>query len=61
MNAIIYQSDYDGLNRRLDTVDRTLAWLETKGRSSRRLDGEKAELMRRLLRLEDLIEYDKLD
>ena len=32
MNAIIHQAEYAFLTKRLDTIDRTLAWLETKGR-----------------------------
>ena len=65
MNAVIYEAEYDCLNRRLDTIDRTLAWLETKGRrwsgAAKRLAAEKTDLMRRQLAIEDLTGYDELD
>ena len=65
MNAVIYREEYDGLNRRLDTIDRTLAWLDAKGRSwsrrARNLAREKADLIRRQLQIEDLTAYDDLD
>ncbi len=65
MNAVIYEAEYDGLNRRLDTIDRTLAWLEAKGRrwsgAARRLAAEKTDLLRRQLQIEDLTGYDDLD
>ncbi len=65
MNAVIYEAEYDGLNRRLDTIDRTLAWLDIKGRrwsrAARALTAEKTDLMRRQLAIEDLTGYDDLD
>ncbi len=65
MNAVIYEAEYDSLNRRLDTIDRTLAWLETKGcrwsGAARRLAAEKTDLMRRQLAIEDLTGYDDID
>ena len=65
MNAIIYEAEYDSLNRRFDTIDRTLAWLDTKGRrwsrAAHRLAAEKTDLLRRQLQIEDLTGYDDLD
>ena len=65
MNAIIYQAEYAFLTKRLDTVDRTLAWLETKGRRftrlARELAREQSDLARRLMHIEDLTAYDLID
>lgn len=48
MNAMIYQTEYAFLTKRLDIVDRTLAWLEGKGRrftrTARDLGQEQADL-----------------
>lgn len=47
MIAIIYLAECETLNRRLDTIDLTHAWLETKGRgctqSARELAREKGQ------------------
>ena len=65
MNAMIYQAEYAFLTKRLDTVDRLLAWLESKGcrftRTARDLTQEQANLARRLLQIEDLNAYDEID
>ena len=65
MNAIIYQAEYTFLTKRLDTIDRTMAWLEAKGRrftrTARELDQEQADLARRLMHIEDLTAYDAVD
>ena len=65
MNAMIYQAEYAFLTKRLDTVDRLLAWLESKGRrftrTARDLTQEQANLARRLLQIEDLTAYDEID
>ena len=65
MNAIIYQAEYTFLMKRLDTIDRTLAWLEAKGckftRTARELVQEQADLARRLMHIEDLTAYDTID
>jgi len=65
VNAMIYQAEYAFLTKRLDTVDRLLAWLESKGcrftRTARDLTQEQANLARRLLQIEDLNAYDEID
>ena len=65
MNAMIYQAEYAFLTKRLDTVDRLLAWLESKGRrftsTARDLAQEQADLARRLQQIEDLTGYDEID
>ena len=65
MNAIIYQAEYAFLTTRLDTIDRTLARLEAKGRrftrTARELAQEQADLARRLMHIEDLTAYDTID
>ena len=65
MNAMIYQAEYAFLTKRLDTVDRLLAWLDSKGRrftrTARELAQEQADLGRRLLQIEDLTAYDEID
>jgi len=65
MNAIIYQAEYAFLTKRLDAVERTIAWLESRGcrftRTARDLTQEQVDLGRRLLQIEDLTAYDKLD
>ncbi len=65
MNAVIYEAEYDGLNQRLDTIDRTLAWLDAKGRrwsrAARALAAEKTDLLRRQLAIDDLTAYDDLN
>ena len=64
-NAIIYQADYAFLTKRLEAVERTLAWLESRGRRftrpARDLTQEQADLGRRLLQIEDLTAYDEVD
>jgi len=65
MNAIIYHTEYAFLTKRLDAVERTLAWLESRGRrftrTARELNQEQVDLGRRLLQIEDLTAYDELD
>ena len=65
MNAMIYQAEYAFLTKRLDTVDRLLAWVESKGcrftRTARDLTQEQANLARRLLQIEDLTAYEEID
>jgi len=65
MNAIIYQAEYAFLTKRLDAVERTLAWLESRGRrftrTARELSQEQVDLGRRLLQIEDLTAYEELD
>lgn len=64
MNAIIYQAEYTFLTKRLDAVERTLAWLESRGRrftrTARELSQDQVDLSRRLLQIEDLTAYDEL-
>ena len=64
-NAIIYHAEYAFLTKRLDTIGRTLAWLEAKGRrftrTARELVQEQSDLARRLMHVEDLTEYDTID
>ena len=64
-NAIIYQAEYAFLTKRLDAVERTLAWIESRGRRftrpARDLTQEQADLGRRLLQIEDLPAYDEVD
>lgn len=63
-NAIIYQAEYAFLTKRLDAVERTLAWLESRGRRftrpARDLTQQQADLGRRLLQIEDLTAYDEV-
>jgi hypothetical protein len=63
-NAIIYQAEYAFLTKRLDAVERTLAWLESRGRRFTRpapdLTQQQADLGRRLLQIEDLTAYDEV-
>ena len=65
MNAITYQAEYAFLTKRLDTVEGTLAWLESRDRRftriARDLTQEQAGLGRRLLQIEDLTAYDEAD
>ena len=65
MNTMIYQAEYAFLTKRLDTVERLLAWFESKGRrftrTARDLAQEQANLARRLLQIEDLNAYDEID
>ena len=65
MNAIIYQAEYAFLTKRLDTIDRMLAWLEAKGRRftrcARELAQEQSNLARRLMHIEELTAYDTVD
>lgn len=65
MNAITYQAEYAFLTKRLDAVERTVDWLESRGRRFTRtapdLTQEQADLGRRLLQIEDLTAYDKHD
>ena len=65
MNAMIYQAEYAFLTKRLDAVDRLLAWPESKGRrftrTARDLAQEQADLARRLLQIEELTAYDEVD
>jgi len=65
VNAMIYQAEYAFLTQRLDTVDRLLAWLDSKGRrftrTTRDLAQEQANLAHRLLQIEDLTAYDEID
>ena len=61
---VLYQAEYAFLTKRLDTVDRLLAWLESKGRRFTRtacnLTQEQADLARRLMQIEYLTAYDKV-
>ena len=63
-NAIIYQAEYAFLTKRLDAVERTLAWLESRGRRftrpARDLTQQQADLGRRLLQIEHLTAYDEV-
>jgi hypothetical protein len=65
MNAIIYQAEYAFLTKRLDAIERTLAWLESRGRrfnrTARDLTQEQANIGQRLMQIEDLTAYDELD
>lgn len=65
MNAIIYSGEYEALTKRLDTVERALAWLDASGRRFTSAAGdlieEQTSLIRRLLQIEDLTAYDTLD
>jgi len=65
VNAIIYQAEHVFLTKRLDTVEWTLAWLNSRGRrftqNARDLTHEQADLDRWLLQIEDLTAYDELD
>jgi len=55
MKAIIYQAEHAFLTKRLDAVERTLAWLENRDRrftrTARDLTQEQADLGRRLLHI----------
>ena len=61
---LINAADYDFITGRLDTIERALAWVETKGRNAAdrivELLVERSDLDRRLERIEDLNAYDEM-
>ena len=63
MLSLINAAEYAVCTMRHDQIDRTIAWLESKGRDEvqlMELRAEREELGRRMFRIETLDAYDEL-